>query len=41
MFWPLKVISEIGNNIQLNDTKKKKKSTNKTNTTTPSLLKFI
>ena len=40
MFWPLKVISEIGNNIQLNDTKKKK-STNKTNTTTPSLLKFI
>lgn len=25
MFWPLKVISEIGNNIQLNDTKKKKK----------------
>lgn len=31
MFWPLKVISEIGNNIQLNDTKKKKKKKHKQN----------
>ena len=29
MFWPLKVISEIGKNIQLNDTKKKKKAQTK------------